>query len=219
MTQPIGIFGGTFDPVHYGHLRTALELQEALDLAQVRFMPCGTPPHREPPLASAQQRLAMLVLAVEEQPALMVDERELQRPGPSYMVDTLTSLREELGETPLCLLLGGDAFNGLTTWHRWQDLINLAHLVVMHRPGWTVAPAQEGELGALLAGRLVTDKAPLHEQPAGCVLLQEVTQLDIAATTIRERVAAGRSPRYLLPEPVWDYIQREGLYRASDGPN
>lgn len=210
----VGILGGTFDPIHFGHLRPALELMETLGLAEVRLIPCGRPPHRNPPRASAAARLAMLQLAVAGQPGLRVDARELERPGPSYMVDTLASLRAELGATPLCLLLGSDAFLGLPQWHRWQDLLALAHLVVMHRPGWGLDESLPAPLAPLVAARQVHEAAALAVQPAGSILLTPVTPLDISATAIRALVAAGRSPRYLLPDAVWDHIRTHGLYAA-----
>ena len=132
---PIGVFGGTFDPIHYGHLRAALEVKEALELSSVLFLPSSGPPHRRAPIASAAQRLQMVRLAVEGQPGFSVDDREIARGGVSYMVDTLVSLRSELGDTPLCLILGMDAFLGLDRWHRWHDLPGLTHFAVGHRPG------------------------------------------------------------------------------------
>lgn len=212
MVQAVGILGGTFDPVHHGHLRAALELLESLNLAGVRLLPSSVPPHRPAPRATAEQRLAMLQLASAAQPGLSVDPRELERSGPSYMVDTLTSLRAELGSTPLCLLLGADAFLGLPTWHRWRDLFALAHVVVMHRPGWSV-DAAESVLMEELGKRRLAKSTELAETPAGGIWLQAVTQLDISATALRELIAAGRSPRYLLPEAVWEYIRAQGLYR------
>lgn len=212
MVRPVGILGGTFDPVHYGHLRSALELQEALELKEIRLLPSAVPPHRPAPRASAEQRLAMLRLAIAGQSGLSVDSHELERSGPSYMVDTLTSLRAELGDTPLCLILGADAFLGLPSWHRWQELNDLAHLVVMHRPGWSVESA-EAALKAQLRERRLDSASALAAKPAGGIWLQPVTQLDISATALRELIAAGRSPRYLLPEAVWDYIRAQGLYR------
>ncbi len=209
--RPIGILGGTFDPVHFGHLRPALESLESLGLAEVRLIPCGQPPHRSPPRAAAAERLAMLELALAGQPGLRVDVRELERPGPSYMVDTLASLRAELGATPLCLLLGSDAFLGLPGWHRWQELAQLAHLVVMHRPGWELS-AVPAPLAQLLEANRVQNPAALAAQPAGAILFQPVTQLEISATAIRDTIAAGRSPRYLLPEAVWERIRAHGLY-------
>ena len=134
--QPIGLFGGTFDPIHYGHLRTAFELWQELRLAEVRFLPTGSPPHRDDPLASSELRLAMVRAAVADQPAFVVDDREIRRTGISYSVDTVTELRAEYPDRSLCLLLGMDAFLGLPNWHRWRDLLGLAHIVVAHRPGW-----------------------------------------------------------------------------------
>src|SRR6202522_2934291 len=136
MSEPIGLFGGTFDPIHYGHLRTAFELWQLLKLAQVRFLPTGNPPHREAPLASSELRLEMVRAAVAGQPGFAVDDREIRRSGVSYSVDTLTDLRREHPQRSLCLLLGMDAFLGMPTWHRWRDIFELAHVVVAHRPGW-----------------------------------------------------------------------------------
>ena len=215
--QSIGVLGGTFDPVHFGHLRSALELLETLGLAEVRLVPCGHPPHRSPPRAPASARLAMLELAVTGQPGLRVDPRELERPGPSYMVDTLASLREEQGTRPLCLILGSDAFLGLPGWHRWQELVQLAHLVVMHRPGWDLDDNLAAPLAQLVEARRVYEAAALAAQPAGSILLVPVTPLDISATAIRTLIAAGRSPRYLLPDVVWEHIRAHGLY-DSDRP-
>lgn len=210
----LGIFGGTFDPIHFGHLRPALELYEGLGLDAVRMLPAARPPHRDTPGADAEHRLAMLRLALEGQDELVIDERELQRPGPSYMVDTLASLREEVGERPLCLLIGTDAFIGLASWHRWRELLGLAHIVVAHRPGWMVSrEGLEPELAALLKARRVTDVDAIGAQPAGGILFQAVTQLEISATYLREEVRRGRSPRYLLPAAVADYIRDKGLYR------
>ncbi len=208
----IGILGGTFDPIHFGHLRTALDMLQALRLSELRFLPCGTPPHRAPPIASGAQRLAMLRLAVADEPGLEIDTRELDRAGPSYMVDTLSSLREEVGVTPLVLIVGTDAFLGLPTWHRWLQLGELAHIVVAHRPGWVPEPA--AELAAWMETRRVAEVSALHAAPAGRVLFQEVTQLDIAASRIRALIAAGHSARFLAPASVLGYIRTEHLYQT-----
>lgn len=212
--RPIGIFGGTFDPVHFGHLRPALELQEALDLEEVRFIPSAVPPHRETPAVGAPVRLELLELAIAGQAGFRVDDRELHRAGRSYTVDTLVSLRGELGDArSLCLLLGMDAFLGLAEWHRWQELLDLAHLVVAHRPGWN-APTS-GPLGGLVRACRVQDRRALAARPQGHVYLQGVTPLDISATRIRSLLAAGRSVRYLLPDRVWERLERDGLYAEN----
>lgn len=216
-TRMIGIFGGSFDPIHLGHLRAALELRETLGLEQVRFIPCRRPPHRAAPVASAEQRAALLEAALRGEPAFRVDARELHRDGPSYTVDTLLSLRAELGAAPLCLILGMDAFQGFSTWHRWREVIELAHLVVAHRPGWM--PPQSGAVAEMLAQRRVHGSAELRQSPGGRVLLCPVTQLDISSSHIRALVADGRSPRYLVPETVWALIQAHNIYRrAVNGP-
>lgn len=207
----IGIFGGTFDPVHFGHLRPALEVQQALHLQEVRFIPAGQPPHRDQPFASSTQRLAMLKAAIVDQPGFVVDERELRRPGPSYMVDTLVSLRSEMETEPLCLILGYDAFLGLTSWHQWQRLIELAHLVITHRPGWNHDDLPD-ELQSLLQQHAMATMK-LAEVPAGGISFVEVTQLDISATRIREQIRVGQDVRYLLPESVYEMIREQNLYR------
>lgn len=210
----VGLFGGTFDPVHHGHLRVALEMRERLGLTEVRLLPCASPPHRGSPGASAAQRLAMLERAVAGQPDLIVDRRELDRPGPSYTIDTLQSLREERGDVPLYLLLGSDAFAAFDGWHRWQAIPELVHLVVMRRPGDGGIDSLSAPLRELLAQRRVRTAAELRGA-AGGILLQEVTMLAISASAIRALIAGGRSPRYLLPEAVWNYIQQHHLYGFS----
>ncbi len=212
----IGIFGGTFDPVHFGHLRPALELFERLGLEELRLIPAGLPPHRRAPRADSSQRLEMLQRAVAGQPGFILDKREIERQGPSYMVDTLAELREELGgRRPLCLLLGMDAFLGLSSWHRWQEIPRLAHLVVSHRPGWLPEHLDDhgGPLAELAAGALVDDPQALRGSPAGRVFMQPVTQLDISSTRIRALIRQQKSPRYLLPDEVWAYIQEQRLYQ------
>lgn len=213
----IGIFGGTFDPVHFGHLRPALDVKQALGLREMRLVPAFQPPHRQAPAANPGQRLTMLRAAVGSEPDLLVDNREMKREGESFMVDTLISLREELGEElndePLCLVLGADAFLKLDGWHQWEKIPQLAHIVVMHRPGWELdiekaSPA----IQQLWRDCHVTEPGDLASQPAGNIILQAVTALEISATRIRALVAAGKSPRYLLPDPVWNLIRMNGLY-------
>lgn len=214
--RPIGVLGGTFDPIHYGHLRPVLELLENLELAEVRFVPCRIPAHRDTPSITAEQRLDLVRLATAGQPGFVADDRELRRSGPSYMVDTLISLRAEVGATPLCLILGTDAFRELPTWWRWRELGELAHIVVMQRPG--MAQPFSPPLEAFVVPRAVHDAPALRRRPAGGILFQPVTQLDISATRIRALLARGQSPRYLLPEAVLASIHDRALYRSSPAP-
>lgn len=213
LTQPIGILGGMFDPVHFGHLRSAVELRQQLDLAQVRLIPCAKPPHRTPGVASAEQRAAMLSLAVADEPGLLVDEREIKRATPSYSVDTLRSLRSELPTTPLCLVVGMDAFLGFPTWHEWRDLFALCHVVVLERPGHF--PEMPPVLAEEFAARHSVSRQCLREKKAGAILLQRVTQLSISSTALREALKRGQSVRYLLPDSVYSYITEHGLFRAN----
>jgi nicotinate-nucleotide adenylyltransferase len=203
--QPIGLFGGTFDPIHYGHLRTAFELWQELRLSEVRFMPTGSPPHREQPYATPEMRLGMVKAAVASQPAFVVDDREIRRTGVSYSVDTLTEVRKEFPDRSLCLLLGMDAFLGLPNWHRWRELLNLAHIVVAHRPGWK-APTM-GPLGEVMVDHGTGTIRDLHQNPSGRVYVHAVTQLEISSTELRQLIIAGRDPQYLVPEEVRQIIQ------------
>ena len=163
--RPIGIFGGTFDPIHYGHLRTALELKALLDLDKVHFVPCANPPHRTAPMSDGALRLRMVEAAIRDEPKFVADDRELKRAGVSYTIDTLASFRAELPGRSLCLLLGMDAFLGLPQWHRWRELTTLAHIVVAHRPGWE-APTT-GTLGDLLRERRAPSTAELAAKAGG----------------------------------------------------
>lgn len=210
----IGILGGTFDPIHLGHLRMAEELREKLGLAQVRFVPAAIPPHRSAPQLDASHRAEMVVLAITGHPHFTLDTRELARSGPSYTYDTLRELRTELGaDSPLCLLLGSDAFLGLDSWHRWQELIDLAHIVVAHRPG--ASPDENAMSPALCEQwlqRRTDDIETLQHAPAGRMLLQPITALDISASAIRAMLQQGQSVRYLLPETVRRHIESHHLY-------
>lgn len=206
----LGILGGTFDPIHYGHLRPAQEVLRALGLSEIRFVPAANPPHRPPPVAGAAQRLRMVELAVAEFPGFRSDDRELRRGGPSYTVLTLEALRAERGGRPLCLLMGTDAFLDLETWHQWQRLPELAHLIVMQRPGWTmpeVPPAWAGP-------RIARDAAALQRASAGRIYFQTVTPQDISATRLREAIHRGESVEGFVPPAVWDYIRTNCLYLA-----
>lgn len=216
---PIGIFGGTFDPIHYGHLRLAEEAAERLKLDEVRFIPSGSPPHRAAPGASAQHRLAMVQRAVADNARFRVDDREVRRAGPGYTVDTLSELRAQLGtHRPLALLMGADAFLDLATWRRWETLFDLAHIVVAYRPGFPVDTWQSRmpvPLARAYGERLAHQPLAVHLAPAGGVFVLPIAELDIAATGIRDAVSRGMSARYLLPDSVLRYIEAERLYRKA----
>ncbi|MFI4905365.1 MAG: nicotinate-nucleotide adenylyltransferase [Steroidobacteraceae bacterium] len=214
MAEPIGLFGGTFDPIHYGHLRTAFELLQALKLAQVRFLPTGNPPHREEPLAASELRLEMVRAAVAGQAGFTVDDREIRRSGVSYSIDTLTELRREYPERSLCLLLGMDAFLGMPTWHRWSEIFQLCHVVVAHRPGWR-APIT-GPLGEVMVDHGTGSVRDLHTSAAGRIYVRAVTQLEIASTDLRALIMSGQDLRYLVPDAVRDLIARSGCYAARN---
>ncbi|MCP5130566.1 MAG: nicotinate-nucleotide adenylyltransferase [Pseudomonadales bacterium] len=208
---PVGVFGGTFDPVHYGHLRSALELVEHLGLQQLRLMPCAVPPHRELPACAAAHRAAMLELAVAGEPSLACDSRELRREGVSYTIDSLVELREELGEGhSLSLVMGCDAVQALATWHRWQELLDWSHVVVIARPGWQFPLT--GPVADWLHRYRLADASELRRRPNGGILVEELRPLAISSTEIRRLLAEGRSPRYLLPQAVLDYIEAHNLY-------
>jgi nicotinate-nucleotide adenylyltransferase len=208
----IGLLGGTFDPIHFGHLRPALDCLQGLGLAQLRFIPLSVAVHRPQPSASSELRMAMLEAAIAGQPGFVADPRELERPGGSYTYDTLVALRAEVGpDQPLCLLIGGDAFRGFLDWYRPQDILDLAHLVVMRRP--LAEQDLSAELQLLLARRGRVDARDLAAAPAGCILEQSVTQIQVSSTQVRDLIRRGLSPRYLLPDPVISIIESAGLYR------
>lgn len=212
--QAVGILGGTFDPIHFGHLRMAQELGESLELHQVRFIPSARPPHRDEPQVSAEHRAAMVRMAIADNALFALDSRELDRAGPSYMVDTLTSLRRDVGaETPLILLLGADAFLGLDKWHRWLELFDLAHIAVAHRPG--VALEAEVMTPLLREQWQLRFSEQTGNLPAGRILKREITALDISSSAIRTALSQGRSPHYLLPESVLGYILQHTLYTSG----
>jgi nicotinate-nucleotide adenylyltransferase len=206
----MGVFGGTFDPIHYGHLRSAFEMLQVLRFDEVRFIPCGDPPHRGTTFASASERLRMVELATAGQDGFVVDDRETRRQGPSYSIDTLLSLRVEFAERALGLIVGMDAFLGLPGWHRWAELLDVAHIIVAHRPGWK-APDM-GPLGEMISEFGTHRVDDLHTVPNGRIHIHAVTQLEISSTEIRELVAAGRDPRFLMPDTVRDEISASGCY-------
>lgn len=209
----IGLLGGTFDPVHIGHLRSAWEVREQLAIDDFRWLPSGQPPHRRRPVTAAGRRLDMLRLAVGGLDGFRIDEREMRRPGPSYMVDTLREIRSESGPDPVVLIVGQDSAAGLDSWHRWRELFDLAHLVIMHRPGGRRAASEA--VRQELEQRWAPEPGMLRATPAGLALRVEVSQLAVSASRIRALVRAGRSPRFLVPDAVLAYIVEHGLYRRG----
>jgi len=207
----LGLLGGTFDPVHLGHLRLAEELAEALALRELRLIPVGTPPHRGAPLASAQARLEMTRLAVANHPVLTVDSCEVLRTGPSFTVNTLKAIRAQQAGVPVCLLMGADAFAGLASWHSWRELPALAHIVVASRSGHAAGRAPTA-VAELWPDGPVRHPDALRDRPHGLLLEVGITGLDVSASRVRELLRLGRSVRYLLPDAVLEYILRHGLY-------
>lgn len=218
---PLGLFGGTFDPLHVAHLRLALEAREALGLGEVCFIPAGNPALRDVPACPAGDRLAMVERAVAGLAGFGVDATEVLAagdPAPSYTVDTLERLRLRHGpQRPLVLLIGADAFARFESWHRWRDLFGLAHVAVATRPGHELSTgcggsALDAEFRARQGGA-----ADLAAAPAGRIVSFAITALEISATAIRRRLAAGLDVRYLVPDPVLDYIDSRQLYRTPHG--
>lgn len=220
----IGIFGGTFDPIHIGHLRTAVELRKVLSLQEMWLIASANPPHRSQPQTSAEHRMAMLQLALSHrsecresteaesiEPGLIADDRELHRKGPSYTLDTLTEIRTEIGaEIPLYLCIGMDSLVNLNQWHRWHELTDVAHIVVTARPGWHLP--KSGEVLEFVRAHRATDTEQLQETPAGKILIMEMTLLPVSATGIRQALQREDSIRYLVPDQVIDYIRQHQLY-------
>ncbi|MGH8454289.1 MAG: nicotinate-nucleotide adenylyltransferase [Nevskiales bacterium] len=211
LAPPIGVLGGTFDPIHYGHLRLALEVREALDLSEVRLVPNRAPPHRDAPRMDGARRAAWIRTAIAQTPGLVLDTCELEREEPSYMIDTLRALHAALPDSPLCLILGMDAFAGLLQWREPEKIVQLAHLVLVPRPDTQVALGLQ--LSNWLAERSVRDPARLRAALGGLIYECAITPLAIAARQIRGLAAAGRNARYLLPDAVWAEIEQEGLYQ------
>jgi len=209
--RALGVFGGTFDPIHYGHLRPVQVLRERLALDPLLIVPAVNPPHRHPPFASALHRMRMVELACETFAGFRVDDREYRRGGPSFTVLTLESLRSEYGQRPICLLMGMDAFEGIETWHEWTRLPQLAHLIVMTRPGWEFP--DERALPPWARGRVVHEQAAITQASAGAILFQPVPPENISGTAIRAAIARGESVRGQLPDAVWEYIVANRLYQ------
>jgi nicotinate-nucleotide adenylyltransferase len=218
MNKLVGILGGTFNPIHYGHLRMAQELADALGLKEVRFIPSANPPHKTTPIVSAEHRAAMVKLAIADNALFKLDTRELKRSGASYTIDTLISLTEELGREidqniAFCLIMGSDAFAKLNTWHRWQELLNYCHIVLVQRPSILLSqPKLAEELTVLLHDHYTENITDLASKTTGYIHMQKITAQDISATRIRDNLKMGISPRYLIPNKVIEYIQHKNLY-------
>ena len=208
--KPIGVFGGRFDPIHYGHLRTAFELLQALNFEEIRFMPCGNPPHRDQAYADAEIRFEMVAAAIEGQHGFVIDDRELSRKGPSYSVDSLNTLRTDFPLRSIALIIGMDAFINLPKWHQWQEILQLSHIVVAHRPGWRLPDM--GPLGELLTTKGTHRVDDLHEAKSGHIYIHDVTQLEISSSEIRELISLNRIPRFLMPDSVCEIIKRTRCY-------
>ncbi|MEL5848086.1 MAG: nicotinate-nucleotide adenylyltransferase [Candidatus Igneacidithiobacillus chanchocoensis] len=205
------LLGGTFDPIHYGHLRALEEVREALGMGAATLVPAGHPPHRKSPWAPAEHRLAMTRIAAQEAPGLDVLAYEVEHGGPSYTVDTLRHLRSENPEGFLAMVIGMDAFLRFDTWREWEQILDLTHLIVIGRPGWPMAELPE-VLRQVLYQRRVEELAQLEALPGGRIAFHTVTALEISATQIRSLLAGGRSARFLLPDTVLDYIAQHQLY-------
>ncbi|GAA4892162.1 nicotinate-nucleotide adenylyltransferase [Ferrimonas pelagia] len=211
----LGLFGGTFDPIHNGHLRCAYEVQQALALDEIALLPNRLPPHKASPGVSAEQRLAMAQLAVADLPGLRVDPRELQRQTLSYTVDTLEELKAEQPERTLCFIVGMDSLLSFHRWHRPERILQLAHLVVCHRPGYALDVDSEAQ--HWLEQHRLSAPAQLRQQACGGIYLQPTTLLDIASSTIRAQLNQGQLPHFLLPPQVVAYIEQHQLYPRGDG--
>ncbi|MCU7940743.1 MAG: nicotinate-nucleotide adenylyltransferase [gamma proteobacterium symbiont of Bathyaustriella thionipta] len=211
--SPIGIYGGTFDPVHYGHLRPNLELCEIFALDHVRFIPAFAPPHREAPQTPAEQRLEMVAQAIEAESRFVLDDREIKRGGPSYTLDTLKSLRQDYPDNPLCLLMGMDAFAAIDCWYHWQELLDYAHIIVSQRPETDFHASEQWSTAVqALYEQHQAERKAISQTLCGKIRLEPVTQLSISATDIRNRLKNKQSIRFLMPEPVINLIKYYNLY-------
>ena len=210
----LGLFGGTFDPIHPAHLHVADAAWQACGLSALRWIPAGQPPHRSAPQANAEHRLAMVRLAISGRAGESVDPREALSHKKSYTVSSLRSLREEIGpQHPTALILGADAFLGLASWYQWEELFSLTHLVLTQRPGYSLASDKlPGPLAEHYQQRLTLDARQLKETAAGKIFIFPITQSALSATMIRAQIKAGESLASLLPKPVLDYIRLHHLY-------
>lgn len=215
----IGILGGTFNPIHYGHLRMAQEIAEALKLNEVRFIPSANPPHKALPTVSADSRAEMVQLAIADNPLFKLDTRELNRSGASYTIDTLVSLRSEINpeqnsKTAFCLIMGTDAFVKFNTWHRWQEILSYCHIILVQR---SVESSEQqplaDELAQLLQNLYTENVSDLSSQEAGFIHMQNITSLSISSTMIRSAFRLKRIPRYLTPPSIIEYIEENQFYK------
>ncbi len=210
----IGLLGGTFDPIHFGHLRMAEELAQSLKLDKVKFLPAALPPLKTQPSTSANHRSAMVQLAIANNAGFELDARELKRDGPSYTIDSLRSLRRELTENDrLVWFIGSDAFKQFHRWHHWQDIIQLCHIVLVARPNDQLANDLDPALLNFLQDHYTENSADLNREPAGLITMQAITPLSISSTALREQLTGHQSARYLTPDSVLDYIAQHGLYQ------
>jgi nicotinate-nucleotide adenylyltransferase len=209
----IGLLGGTFNPIHFGHLRMAQELAEALSLAEIRFIPSANPPHKAAPVVSAQQRADMVKMAIADNPLFKLDTCELNRQGASYTIDTLIALHEELGKhISLCLIMGSDAFSKLDSWHRWDELLNYCHIVLVQRPNNQSQTKLSDLMTAFLSNHYTENSDDLIEKSAGHIHMLHIPVHDISATQIRDKIRQGKSIRYLTPPSIIDHIRNNKLY-------
>jgi nicotinate-nucleotide adenylyltransferase len=207
----VALFGGTFNPVHFGHLKIAEEMADLLQVSQMRLLPCGLPPHRAKPDVTAKQRLAMLNLALGDQSLLIADDLELNRAGPSYTIDTLKQVRQEIGQSvPLFLCLGMDVLSSLNTWHCWQELLDYCHIAVSPRPGWPV-PSQ-GEIKSWVSRHRSDDIAQIKNMANGCIYFCDLMMLELSSTAIRDTIKRGENISSMTPHEVVDYIKTNHLY-------
>lgn len=211
LDKAIGIYGGTFDPIHVGHIGAASDVQQALQLGEVRMVLSARPPHRQQPILSAAERFGLLQLALQDHALLKADNTEIKRQGPSYMVDTLIELRQQSPNSPLLLILGAEAFNGFMSWHRWQDILQLAHIVITNRAGYSDQLGDQ--LSAYIEPFISHDKSQLKQQTHGKIYQQVVTVQDVSATEIRQRLKARELVAQMLPDRVRESISHHGFYR------
>lgn len=211
MLESVGYFGGTFDPIHNGHVQMAAELKRACGFEQMFLLPCRNPPHRASPACSDTQRLDMVRLAIADNNVLRIDDREYKRSSLSYTIDSLIELRRELGDSvSISWCVGMDSLVNLNTWHRWRELLEYAHLVVVDRPGWQLP--DKGEVAQWLQKNLA-DTDVLRSKPCGNVIVQSLSLIDVSATDIRGRIKSKKSVQFLLPDAVWRYVIQNQLYQ------